>query len=102
MTPEQIHAVSNGLIGLHDTAATYGPGIGITLASGTALWGVGRIWRRLEVRRQERRDRAKAWRQMCFDPPVRETEPGSDSDDLLTCLQILHATDNAPKGDPQP
>ncbi|MFF4346756.1 hypothetical protein [Streptomyces sp. NPDC001530] len=93
MTPEQIDAVANGLIGLHDAAGTYGPGIAITLAGGTALWGAGRIWQRLDARRQERRDRAKAWRQLCDDPPAVDTAWGNDSDDLLTCLQILNATE---------
>jgi hypothetical protein len=99
VTPEQIDAVTSGLIGLHDAAVTYGPAIGITVAGGTTLWGAGRIWRRLEVRRRERRDRAKAWRQLCDAPPVVDTAPGSNSDDLLTCLQILNATNTARKED---
>jgi len=99
VTPEQIDAVTNGLTGLQHAIDTYGPGIGITVAGGTALWGVGRIWQRLEARRQERRDRAKAWRLLCDAPPAHDTAPGSNSDDLLTCLQILNATNQHRTGE---
>lgn len=34
-----------------------------------------------------------------FDQPAHETAPGSNSDDLLTCLHILNATNTARKGD---
>lgn len=71
-----------------------------------AAWcGIGAICRltdRLRERRTERRDRAAAWRQLCNQPPQRQTEPGSDLDDLITCQNILGATEQARKEKPQP
>lgn len=52
--------------------------------------------------RRSLRQASRTVDQILAEPPTRETTPGSDEDDLLTCLQILHATDTAPKGDPQP
>lgn len=66
---------------------------------GAALHAAG--WMR--GRRTVARDRAAAWRAMCSQPPTVQTAPGSDTDDLLACLQILDATDQqARKEKPQP
>jgi hypothetical protein len=71
-----------------------------------ALWcGIGGICHladRLRDRRTQRRDRAAAWRQLCFDPPQRETAPGSHINDLITCMNILDATEQTRKEKPQP
>lgn len=71
-----------------------------------ALWcgigAIGYLVGRLRDRRDERRDRAAAWRQLCTDPPRRETEPGSHINDLITCMNILDATDQTRKENPQP
>jgi len=80
--------------------ATYG--LIPVLTGGTiaivAIWcGIGaacHLAGRIRDRRTERRDRTAAWRQLCKEPPQRETEPGSHINDLITCLQILHATEN--------
>jgi len=71
-----------------------------------AVWcGIGVICHlagRLRDRRTQRRDRAAAWRQLCSQPPRRETEPGSHINDLITCQNILDATEQARKEKPQP
>ena len=89
--------------------ATYGliPVLaGGTIAIVALVCGIGGAWYaagRIRDRRTERRDRAAAWRQLCNQPPQRETEPGSHSGDLLTCLNILAATENQTrKGKSQP
>ena len=69
-----------------------------------AAWcGIGAIWRladRLREQRTERRDRAAAWRQLCNEPPRRETQPGSHINDLITCQNILDATEKTRKDMP--
>ena len=71
-----------------------------------ALWcGIGAICHladRLRDRRDERRDRTAAWRQLCTEPPQRETAPGSHINDLITCMNILDATNQTRKEKPQP
>ncbi len=72
--------------------------IALWCAIGAALHLSGR----LRDRRTERRDRTAAWRQLCANPPQRETAPGSHINDLITCQNILDATDEARKEKPQP
>jgi cbb3-type cytochrome oxidase subunit 3 len=55
------------------------------------------LWPRDDYR--SRNDRRVARRLFEDEPPNRETQPGSNDDDLLTCLHILAATNNARKED---
>ncbi|WP_405673157.1 hypothetical protein [Streptomyces sp. NBC_01530] len=73
------------------------PWIATTIAAGFATWAIRRCLTGDDYR--SRNDKAAAWRLLCDDPPNEETQPGTDSDDLLTCLQILRATDTARKED---
>ncbi|MFJ9633718.1 hypothetical protein ACIRU8_39100 [Streptomyces sp. NPDC101175] len=53
--------------------------------------------------RHTARARAAARHIQSYDPPTIQTEPGSDTDDLITCLHILDAThQQARKEKPQP
>lgn len=63
-----------------------------------ALWVV---WWSIhdDTRRADRNDRIAARRAARFEERPEPAEPGSNEDDLLTCLQILAATNNAPKED---
>lgn len=92
MNPEQIDTATTALINLGAAVDTYGPGIAVTVGAGGVLWAGRRIQGRIARRRQDRRDRANAWWMQCFNPPAIDTEAGHDTDQLLTCLQILDAT----------
>lgn len=67
-------------------------------AAATAWWAVRR-WIRSD-RRQAAYDREAAWHIQCYNPPAIQTRPGSDSSDLLTCLNILGATEQTRKEKP--
>ncbi len=67
------------------------PWIATAFAAAIAWWAIGQCLPGGDYR--SRNDKAAAWRLLCDNPPNRETQPGSDADDLRTCLQILRATD---------
>lgn len=67
-------------------------------AAATAWWTVRR-WIRTG-HHHTARDREAAWHIQCTDPPTVQTAPGSDRNDLTTCLNILDATEQARKEKP--
>ena len=99
MTPDVYAAwltAGDNLQPIGDWIAGHWTGLVALAVAFAALWVV---WWAI---RDDCRPRATASRQPYSDPAARETQPGSDEDDLLTCLQILHATDTARKEKPQP
>jgi hypothetical protein len=77
MTPEQIDAVTNGLISLEHAVDTYGPSLAVIAASTCALWGAGRLIDRAAARRALRRT-----------PAAPDNLPPCDDDALTTCQHI--------------
>lgn len=73
---------------------------GALIAGWCAIGGICQLGDWMRHRRIERRDRTAAWRELCNQPPQRETEPGSDLDDLITCINILDATEQARREKP--
>lgn len=100
MSLEQIDAATTALINLAAAVDTYGPGIAVSAGAAVLLWTGRRIHARIALRRRDRRDRAAAWWTQCFNPPHRQTAPGTDRRDLHTCRQILRATHTARKEKP--
>lgn len=72
------------------------------IAAWCGIGAIGHLVGRLRERRDERRDQAAAWRQLCYDPPAIQTQPGNDIDDLITCQNILDATEQTRREKPQP
>lgn len=74
--------------------------LGALIALWCGIGAIGHLAGRFRDRRTQRRDRTAAWRQLCANPPRRETEPGSHINDLITCMNILDATDQHRKEKP--
>lgn len=77
MTPDQIDAVTNGLIVLHDAVATYGPPIAAITLGACALRYAGRLIDRAATRRALRRI-----------PAAPDNQPPTDTDALIECRRI--------------
>jgi hypothetical protein len=96
VSPDQIDAATNAVVSLTAAVDTYGPGIAVSVGAAVLAWTGRRIAARITRRRLENRDRDAAWQTQC----AVDTEAGNDTDDLHTCLQILHATETARKEQP--
>ncbi|WP_328336817.1 hypothetical protein [Streptomyces violaceus] len=100
MTREQVDAVTETGLWLHDQVATYGPGLALTAACIAASWTCAKVrgWR---DRRRELRDRRAALRlerqQMARlrdaidTAPLIPTQPGHDNDLLDACEAAWNA-----------
>lgn len=99
MTPEQVDgyrtagdrlgAVADWYI---NVIATYGVWtvLAVQVAAVLAVYCVAWVLiDRGEQRRRTRRDRTRAWRQLCDDPPAEQQQPGSDSGLLLDCIAVF-------------
>ncbi|MET8081854.1 hypothetical protein [Streptomyces sp. NPDC005303] len=72
-----------------------GAWVPIAAVAAVIVWRTWRIRPRDDYRSRNDRRQA-AWLAFCEDRPE-PAEPGSNDDDLLTCLHILAATNNARK-----
>lgn len=101
MTPDLYAAwltAGNNLQPVVDWTIGHWTGLVALAVAAAALWVV---WWSIhdDTRRADRNDRIAARRAARFEERPEPAEPGSNEDDLLTCLQILNATNQHRTGE---